>query len=591
MTAAGRGGVALLVVGAGAALLVGCAAPPPAAPPPALATTSAAPADFVLTHGAMYTMDASRRWTEAVAVREGRLVAVGSDAEVRLLAGPATRVVDLGGRFVMPAFHDAHVHPVSAGVELGQCNLNDLSTAEATLAAVKRCMTAQPARPWLVGGGWALTAFPPGAPTRQALDAVTAALPAALSSADGHTLWANSAALAAAGITRDTPDPPAGRIDRDARGEATGLLRESAVDLVRRLVPATTAAEYEASLVRALVELNRFGIVSFQEASASEAMVAAYRAVARQGRLTARARLSLTADQTKDASQVDAFVRTRAATTERGVVAGTVKIFVDGVIEAATAALVAPYLPLPGDRRAGAPVTRGLPNYTDAQLQALVTRLDREGFQAHMHAIGDGAVRQGLDAIAAADRANGHRDRRAHLAHIQLVQPGDLARFRQLSVIANMQPLWGYRDAYIRDLTEPRLGPERSQWLYPFGALQRAGAILAGGSDWSVSSVNPLDAIQVAVTRRSLTSAPTAPAWLPDERLDLPTALAAYTMGGAYVNFEERDSGSLEVGKWADLIVLDQNLFALAPQHLHDARVQWTVLEGREVYRAPGFTP
>lgn len=451
MSVAGGGRAARLAGCAGAALLAGCVASPQNT---SSAWSNAAPADLVLTHGVVYTVDASRSWAEAVALRDGRIVAVGTDAEVRPLAGPATRVVDLGGRFVMPAFHDAHVHPVSAGVELGQCNLNDLDTADATVAAVAACVPAQAGRSWLVGGGW-----------------------------------------------------------------------------------------------------------------------------------------SLTADPAQDASQVAAFVRTRAATTERGVVAGTVKIFVDGVIEAATAALVEPYLPMPSDRRTGAPATRGLPNYTDAQLQALVTQLDREGFQAHLHAIGDGAVRQGLDAVAAADRANGHRDRRAHIAHLELVQPDDVPRFRQLGVIANLQPLWAYHDTYIRDLTEPRLGPLRSRWLYPFGALHRAGAMLAGGSDWSVSSVNPLDAIQVAVTRLALTAPAGTPAWLPDERLDVPTALAAYTIGGAYVSFEERDSGSLEVGKFADLIVLDQKLFALAPERIHDVRVQWTLLEGREVYRAPGFTP
>lgn len=269
--------------------------------------------------------------------------------------------------------------------------------------------------------------------------------------------------------------------------------------------------------------------------------MAADRAVAAQGGLTARARLSLYADHTQDAAQVDAFVLARAEAIEPGGLAGTVKIFVDGVIEAATAALVDPYLPLPAEPRAAAPPSRGLPNCTDRQLQTLVTRLDREGFQVPMHAIGDGAVRQALDAIAAADRVNGRRDRRAHIAHLELVQPDDLPRFRQLGVIANLQPLWASRDAYIPDLTEPRLGPVRSCWLYPFGALQRAGAMLVGGSDWSVSSVNALDAIPVAVTRRAPTAPAGAPPWLPDERLDRPTALAADTIGGAYVSFEERD--------------------------------------------------
>ncbi|MDH4064802.1 MAG: amidohydrolase family protein, partial [Acidobacteriota bacterium] len=183
------------------------------------------------------------------------------------------------------------------------------------------------------------------------------------------------------------------------------------------------------------------------------------------------------------------------------------------------------------------------------------------------------------------------RDRRPHIAHIQLFDPADIPRFRQLGVIANMQPLWAYADRYIRELTEPRLGPERSRWLYPFGSLERSGAMLAGGSDWSVTTANPLHAIQVAVTRRSLTAAPDSPSWIPDERLDLPTALSAYTMGGAYVNFEERDSGSLEVGKFADLIALNENLFEIPPERIHQARVLWTLREGKEVFRADDFVP
>ncbi|MCC7178376.1 MAG: amidohydrolase [Acidobacteria bacterium] len=555
-----------------------CARPAPVEPPP----------DLILRGGKVYTLDAARTWAEAVAVREKRIVAVGTDAEVTRLAGPETRTVDLGGRFVMPAFHDAHVHPVSAGVELGQCNLNDLPTAEATLEAVRTCATEQASRAWLVGGGWALTAFPPGQPRRQELDAITGDKPAALSSSDGHSMWVNTAALAAAGITRATRDPAAGRIERDARGAPTGLLRESATDLVSKVLPATTPEEYDAGLLRALAHMNRMGIVSFQEASAREPMVAAYRSIARQGKLTVRAHLSLYADPAQDETQVDRFVRIRQEITEPGVTARTVKIFVDGVIEAATAYLIEPYLPIKGERTPAAN-PRGLPNFSDERLNALVTRLDREGFQAHMHAIGDGAIRQGLDAVAAAARANGPRDRRPHIAHIQLFHPDDVARFKELGVVANMQPLWAFADSFIRTLTEPRLGPERSKWLYPFGALHRAGAVLAGGSDWSVTSVNPLDAIQVAVTRKSLEAPADAPAWLPEQRLDLATALDAYTNGGAFVTFEEKDSGSLEVGKLADIIVLDKNLFEIPPEEIHKARVVWTLFEGREVFRAEGW--
>jgi predicted amidohydrolase YtcJ len=560
-------------------LMAGCAGTAPAGPPP----------DLVLHSGFVYTLDANRTSADAVAIAGRRIVAVGATADVMRLAAPSTRVVDLGGRFVMPAFHDAHVHPVSAGVELGQCNLNEVSGAEATLAAIRTCVEAQATRPWLVGGGWALPSFPPGRPTRQDLDAITGSKPSALTSADGHSMWANSAALTAAGITRSTRDPEAGRIERDGRGEPTGLLREAATALVSRVVPATTPEEYEAGLQRALAEMNKVGIVSFVEASARDAMVAAYRSVARQGKLTARAHLSLYVDPAEDDSQVERLLRVRQETSEPGLSARSVKIFVDGVIEAATAAVLEPYRPIKGEPAAAHPT--GLPNFTDERLLALVTRLDREGFQIHMHAIGDRAIRQGLDAVAAAERANGPRDRRPHIAHIQLFHPDEVPRFRELGVVANMQPLWAYADSYIRELTEPRLGPERSAWLYPFGALHRAGARFAGGSDWSVTSVNPLHAIQVAVTRRALDATADAPAWLPDQRLDLPTALSAYTNGGAYVAFEEQDSGSIEVGKLADIIVLDQHLLQIPPEQLHRSRVLWTLFEGREVYRDPTFSP
>ncbi len=545
------------------------------------------PADLVLTGGVVHTFDAARSRADAVAIRDGRIVAVGPAADVRRFTGPATRTVDLGGRLVLPAFHDAHVHPMSAGVELGQCNLNDLPSAAATLDAIRACAAGNERRPWLIGGGWLLTTFPAGQPRRQELDAITGNVPAAFSSSDGHTVWVNSAALAAAGITRATRDPEAGRIDRDARGEPTGLLREGATDLVSRVIPATTPEEYEAGLVRALAQMNRYGIVSFQEASAREPMVDAYRAVARQGRLTARAHLSLYADPRQDATQVDRFVAARTAVVEPGLTAGAVKIFVDGVIEAATAYVIEPYLPVKGEAPAR---PRGLPNFTDQALAALVTRLDREGFQTHMHAIGDAGIRQGLDAIEAAARTNGARDRRPHIAHIQLFHPADISRFATLGVVANMQPLWAYRDSFITTLTEPRLGPERSKWLYPFRALQTAGARLAGGSDWSVSSVNPLDAIEVSVTRKDVGAADDTPAWLPEQRLDLETAIAAYTSGSAYVTFED-ESGSLETGKLADLIVLDRNVFEGPARQIHDARVLWTLLEGREVFRADTFRP
>lgn len=520
-------------------------------------------------------------------MRDGRLAYVGTEAGARPFIGPRTRVVDLGGRLVLPAFYDAHVHPVSAGIEAGLCDLNAARNADEIATAIRAYAAAHPDRSWILGGGWALPIFPGANPRRELLDSLVPDRPALLSAADGHSAWANSRALATAGITRETPDPPAGRIERDpATGEPTGTLRESAIALVERHAPEPSAEEHREGLRRALEVMNRFGIVSCQEANADETTLDAYASADREGWLTARVRASLAFDADKGEEQVPRLAEQRRAYAGRRLRAEAVKLYLDGVIESRTAALLEPYLPPKDDLQA--PRTAGLPRFTPDRLNGLVTRLDREGFQVHMHAIGDRAIRMGLDAVEAARRANGPRDARHHMAHIQLFHPDDIPRFRRLGVVANVQPLWAYADEYITELTEPALGPARSRWLYPLGSLMASGAVVAGGSDWSVSSVNPLDAIQVAITRRDPESGD-GPTWIPDERVDLPRMIAAYTIAGAYMSFEEKDSGSLEVGKWADFVVLDKNLFEIPAREIHTAKVLWTVLEGKEVHRAEGW--
>ena len=550
----------------------------PAAPAPQ--------AELVLRHGRIYTVDAARRWVQAVAVSNGRLVFVGDDRGVEPFIGAATRVVDLGGRLVLPAFHDSHVHPVSAGLELGQCNLNESRSVEAVLATIRSC--AAKGGPWVVGGGWDLTLFPGGNPHRQMLDAIIPDRPAIFYAADGHSAWVNSRALQMAEVTGATRDPANGRIERDASGAPSGTLREAASDLVDRLAPDPSERDYDEGLQRALRVLNRFGIVSFQEASAGEETLNAYARADRAGTLTARVRAAMTMDSDEgEEQQLAKLIARREKYRLRRVNAGSVKFFVDGVIESHTAALLEPYL-TPGTAQPRR--DRGTPNYSPELLARLVARVDRERFQVHMHAIGDRAIRIGLDAIEGAIRANGPRDRRPHLAHIELFDPADIPRFRQLGAIANFQPLWAQADSYVRTMTEPFLGPQRSRWLYPIGSLVATGAMVAGGSDWSVSSANPLDAIQVGITRRPIEEPAAAP-WIPEERVDLPAMIAAYTIAGAYVNFEDDVSGSIERGKLADLIVLDKDLFDLPAQAIHTARVIWTLLEGREVHRAEDWTP
>jgi predicted amidohydrolase YtcJ len=385
----------------------------------------------------------------------------------------------------------------------------------------------------------------------------------------------NSRALAIAGIGRGTPDPPNGRIERDADGEPSGTLREDAIELVRSKLPRRTAAERVAGLRRALALAARHGLTSLFEANADADELAAYAELERRGELGARVAVSLATDLAAGARQLPRLVELRRRHRGPRLRVLGAKIFVDGVLESRTAALLEPYLDRPGQRGKLAAAPRSL--------AALVVALDGAGLQVHAHAIGDAAVRATLDALGEARRRNGPRDGRHHIAHVQLVHPDDLRRFGRLGVTATVQPLWAWADEYITKLTLPALGAARARWIYPFASLARAGAELACGSDWDVTSIAPLEAIQVGVTRRAPDAA-AGPAWLPAEVLDLRALLRCYTLAGARLAFQERLTGTLEPGKAADLVVLERDLFALAATEIARTRVVLTLLEGRPTW-------
>ena len=535
------------------------------------------PADLVLRNGAVYTVDAARSWARTVAVREGRIVHVGGDSLPSGLIGLETEVVDLGGGMLLPGFEDGHVHLLLGGVELGECTLYTLENAVAVLDSITACAAARPDG-WLRGVGWELTAFPGANPSKAALDRIAPDRPAFMEAADGHSAWANSRALELARITRDTPDPPDGRIERDPRtGEPTGALRETAIDLVSRLLPERTDAELAAGLERALPLAAERGITTIMEALASESLLRAYASADRAGRLTLR--VVVAADAEPDSTGVEGVVRRlgewRSQYTTPRVRPSTAKLFEDGVIESGTAALLEPYLDRKGDA--------GKPTYSQPVLDSLATALDRNGWQVHVHAIGDRAIRMTLDAFEHARLASGARDARHTITHLQLIDPADLPRFRQLGVVANFEPFWANGDEYLTRLAEPALGPKRSRWLYPIRSVAKEGAVVSAGSDWSVSSLAPLDGIQVAVTHRP-PDAPDQPTWRPEEAVDLPTAIAMYTINAAYQNHLERETGSIEVGKLADLVVLERNLFDVPADELHAVRVTRTFLEGKTIY-------
>ena len=540
------------------------------------------PAELVLKNSAVYTLNKAQPWAEAAAVAGGKIVFVGSNSQAKKYTGEGTKVLDLAGRMVLPGFQDSHVHLISGGMELEQCNLNELKTKGEVLARIRAYAVEHPEKDWIVGGGWDLPIFPEANPSREELDAVVSDRPVFLSAADGHSAWVNTRALELAGVTAKTPDPKNGRIERKpGTGEPSGTLREAASGIVARLIPEPTDEEYLSGLRGAQTLANRFGITSIIEANADDKLLETYAGLDRSGGLTLRVLASIYVDPEKGVGQIGDLVQKRERYLEQRLKATAAKIFIDGVIESHTAALLEPYLDRPGDR--------GEPILEAAEFNRLAVALDGAGFQIHVHAIGDRAVRMTLDAMEEAAKANGRRDARHHICHLELIDPADIPRFQTLGVVANFQALWAYADTYITQLTEPILGPGRSARLYPIGSVVRSGGLYAGGSDWSVSSLNPLEAIQVAITRRG-PDEPAGAAWLPDELVDLPTAIAAYTINGAFLSFEEKARGSIEAGKTADLIILDRNLFKIPAQQIHEAKVVLTLLEGKIVYSNDGDT-
>ncbi|MGW1143222.1 amidohydrolase, partial [Streptomyces zhihengii] len=412
---------------------------------------------------------------------------------------------------------DAHVHPVPAGLELAQCDLTGAKTAEDTVAAVRAYADAHPGREWILGGGWSMEAFAGGTPTKELLDAVVPDRPVYLPNRDHHGAWVNSRALELAGVDRDTPDPADGRFERDASGEPTGMLQEGAMQYVGRLTPPATAADRLAALLHAQRHLHALGITAWQDAIVGtflgmEDPSEAYMTAAREGSLTARVVGALWWDRARGAEQIPELVERRAALQHGRFRATSVKLMLDGVAENGTASLIDPYL----DTCGCATANRGKSFIDPAHLPSYVSELDALGFQCHFHALGDGAVRHALDAVEAARKANGPSDTRPHLAHLQVVHPDDVARFAHLGATANIQPLWAAHEPQMDELTIPFLGPERAAWQYPFGALLRSGARLAAGSDWPVSSPDPLQGVHVAVNRVSPDEP--GPVLLPDER-------------------------------------------------------------------------
>ncbi len=555
---------------------------------PGLAFT-AEKADRVLRGGAIYTVNAARSWAEALAIRGDKIIFVGSDSEVDAYIGPGTSVIELAGRMVLPGFQDSHIHPVSAMLKTQMCNLTGLPGRAAYLEKIRQCVKDDPDSDWLMGAGWSHAYFDDdNRPDKKLLDAIVSDRPITLSSYDGHSVWANSRAMELSGIDASTADPAAGIIERYAGSrEPIGLFLEGpAIKLILKAKPAYTDQDRFEALMDVQSYLNGLGITSVTDAwvdvnnEGATGTIPAYQRAAAENRLTLRVVAALYWQPNGGMQQLEQMKQIRSATKFANFRADSVKIWQDGVMHTHTARLLADYSDRPGER--------GLSMFEPARLNRIVAALDKEGFQVHIHADGDGALRESLDAFAFAQQSNGKRDSRHQVAHLELVDPADIPRLRELGVIANVQPMWSTSRAYISDLINVKLGEKRKRWMEINRSFLAAGVMVAYGSDWFVTSPNPMDLIEAAVTRirpaLPLEDKRTAKPMLPGEEVTIGDAIASYTINGAYAARQDGTTGSLEVGKLADIVVLDKNLFAVEPVRISETRVVLTFLGGQLVY-------
>jgi predicted amidohydrolase YtcJ len=553
-----------------------CAVIAAAADPPA-------PADLVLLHGKIHTEDANRSVAQALAVRGKSIVAVGTDQAIGAFVGPHTRSVDLQGRVVMPGIIDAHTHPAQSAQDLGKCSLDDKLLTPAELKSrVGTCLREHPGEraQWFE----AIMVNPSGLTLSLAdLDSILADRPMVLNGSDGHTIWVNSPVLKLAHISADTKDPDGGHIERDAAGNPTGTLRDNAVDIAFAVKPVTSVDEQVTLLDKAFDSMRANGITSVQDAAVDDGMMQMYKRLYDEHRLNMRVRGSYHLENLHESAAVligtAIKFRTKWAIDPDFLRADAVKIFADGVIEypSHTAALLEPYL----DGHGHPTRNRGPSYFTQENLNRIVAAADAAGLTVHIHAIGDRAVRSSLDAFAEARRHNGATDNRGQIAHLELINPADFPRFKELGVIANFQLLWAQRDDYIDGATVKYLGPERSRYLYPARSLRDAGAMIAGGSDWGVSSFNAFIAMEHGITRSEHRGRPPL---LPEQSLTLQDMVDAYTINAAFAMKQERTTGSIETGKRGDFIVIDRDIFSIDPFTLHDTQVLATYLDGHEVY-------
>ena len=555
------------------AIIISLCASLQAASPPSNA------ADTIILNARIYTVNPQQPSAEALAISGEKILAVGTKNEIEKYRGASTRIIDAQGHLVLPGFVDCHIHFMDGSMGLTRVDLNDAKTVAEIQKRVKEYAESHLQEPWITGMGWTYPTFGPSAlPDKKILDDVVPTRPVYLVAFDGHSSWANSKALQMAGITRETPDPPNGKIVRDEKGEATGALKESAGDLVARVMPKPTREERLAALRLGIHEANKFGLSRVHSAGQDFEWLDLYDELRRNGEMTLRFYVAYFLDPpelTPDA--IEKIEQARRTYHDDWISGGVVKTMLDGVVEAHTAAMLAPY--------SDDPSQTGKLFWDPAKYTQAVAELDRRGLQIFTHAIGDKAVRLALDAYQNATETNHTNDARPRIEHIETISAQDVPRFGKQGVIASFQPLHAYPDDDTLNIWARNVGPERAQRAWVWHSIETTGGRLAFGSDWPVVTLNPWPGVQNALTRQTTDGNPPG-GFVPSERISLEDTITAYTLGAAFAGRREKTEGSLEPGKLADLIVLSQDLFKVKPSEIAKTEVLLTIVGGKVVYRS-----
>ena len=539
------------------------------------------PADIIVVHGRVYTENPKQPWAQAVAIRHGKITAVGDDPEIERRRGMGTKVVNAGGKLVLPGFVDCHIHFMDGSLRLGRVHLEGAKDPAEIQKRLRQYALEHPGDDWILGRGWNYAMFGPEAlPHKKYLDEIFPNRPVFLEGYDEHTYWVNSKALMLAGIARDTADPPNGTIVRDPQtGEATGALKESAQDLIAKIIPKPSRAEKLLALRAGMRWANQHGITRVHSAGQDFEELDLFDEMRRRGDLSVRLYIAYFLNPPELRPQdLEAIEHARKKFHDDWIDAEAVKFMVDGVVESHTAAMLEPY--------SDDPSLKGKLFWEPSKYKAAVAELDKHGLQLFTHAIGDYAVRTALDAYENAETQNHKKgDRRPRIEHIETIAASDIPRFGKLGVIASMQPLHAYPDSNTLDVWARNTGPDRASRAWAWKSIADAGGRLAFGSDWPVVTLNPWEGVQTAVTRQTSEGKP-AGGFVPEQRLTVAQVIEGYTLGAAFAGRREKSEGSLEIDKFADLIVVSQNIFDINPHNIGATKVVTTIVGGRLVYQA-----